>query len=128
MSSEALPVHERPFTADRFHTADLPDTPTRSFRIPATGWIEAPDQLLRLGDELGEPVEYKRRIGRYLLWRAGPPVGEALYLALDRADTSRTFLFRLMGRTGEGTGPNETIHSRFRTWKESLLADAEETT
>ncbi|MGF1666921.1 MAG: hypothetical protein ACFCVC_11700 [Acidimicrobiia bacterium] len=128
MSEEALPVHERPFTGDRFHTAQLPDTPTRSFRIPATGWIEAPDALIHLGDELDEPVEYKRRIGRYLLWRAGPPVGDALYLALDRADTSRIFQFRLMGRTGEGIGPDATVHQRFRTWKESLLADSGETT
>lgn len=127
MSEEALPVHERPFTEDRFHTSDLPDTPTRSFRIPAAGWIEAPDDLIHLGDELDEPVEYKRRIGRYLLWRAGPPVGDALYLALDRSDISRTFRFRLMGRTGEGVGPGGTVHERFRTWKESLLGDSEET-
>ena len=126
MNEEALPVHERPFIEDRFHTSDLPDTPTRSFRIPASGWIEAPDELIRLGDELDEPVEYKRRIGRYLLWRAGPPIGDALYLALDRANTSRTFRFRLMGRTGEGTGPDGAVHERFRTWKESLLSDSEE--
>ena len=126
MNEEALPVHERPFIEDRFHTSDLPDTPTRSFRIPASGWIEAPDELIRLGDELDEPVEYKRRIGRYLLWRAGPPIGAALYLALDRANTSRTFRFRLMGRTGEGTGPDGSVHERFRTWKESLLSDSEE--
>lgn len=125
MSDDALPVHERPFTTERYHTADLPDTPTRSFRIPAEGWVEAPESLLHLGDELNEPVEYKRRIGRYLLWRAGPPVGDAIYLALDAADVGRTFSFRLRGRTGEGTGPDGSAHERFRTWKESLLADRE---
>jgi hypothetical protein len=124
--TEALPVHERPFVADRFHTNELPDTPTRAFRIPASGWIEAPATVLELGDDLGEPVEYKRRIGRYLLWRAGPPVGEARYMAVARDDLSRRFSFDLHGKVGEGAGPDGTTHNRFRTWKESLLADTEE--
>lgn len=123
MSDRAVPVGERPFTEDRYLTRDLPETPTRSFRIPAAGWIDAPDELLALGDELGEPVEYKRRIGRYLLWRAGPPVGDAWYLAIDSTDLDRRFRFRLRGRRGEGTGPDGRHHERFRTWKESLLAD-----
>ena len=123
--SDALPVHERPFVEDRYHTHELPDTPTRSFRIPASGWIEAPAAALALGDELVEPVEYKRRIGRYLLWRAGPAVGEAAYLAIARDDLSRRFRFDLHGRLGVGVGPGGTSHSRFRTWKEALLADPE---
>lgn len=123
---DALPVHERPFTTERYHTSQLPDTPTRSFRIPATGWIEAPAEVLELGDELGEPVEYKRRIGRYLLWRAGPPVGEAIYLAVDAVDHARCYRFRLSGRTGHGEAPGGSHHTRFRTWKEALLADGEE--
>lgn len=111
---------ERPFVAHRYHTADLPDTPQRDYRIPASGWVEAPPELLTLGDELGEPVEYKRRIGRYLLWRAGPPVGEARYLAI--ADDRSTLLrFDLHGRWGEGTGADGARHTRFRAWKESLL-------
>jgi hypothetical protein len=124
MTGDALPVHERPFTDDRYHTSELPDTPTRSFRIPATGWFEAPEFLVRAGDELDEPVEYKRRIGRYLLWRAGPPVGQAIYLAIDRVDHDRVWTFRLNGKEGEGTGPDGSAHTRFRTWKESLLADS----
>lgn len=123
--TEALPVHERPFIDDRFHTADLPDTPTRRYRIPASGWIEAPMELVELGSDLEEPVEYKRRIGRYLLWRAGPPVGEAVYLAVARDDLTVRHRFDLHGRTGEGRGPDGSIHQRFRTWKESLLADKE---
>ena len=83
MSDSALPVHERPFTSDRYSTAELPDTPTRSFRIAASSWIEAPEQVLRLGDDLGEPVEYKRWIGEWLLWRAGPAVGRARYMAIS---------------------------------------------
>lgn len=123
MTSDALPVGDRPFTDDRYTTAELPDTPTRTFRIPATAWNEAPDELLSIGDELGEPVEYKRRIGRYLLWRAGPPVGEAWYLAIASDALGRRYRFRLRGREGTGEGPDGKNHTRFRTWKESLLAD-----
>jgi len=124
--SEALPVGERPFTGARYHTGELPITPTRTYRIPAAGWEEAPEELLVLGDELDEPVEYKRRIGRFLLWRAGPPIGEAWYLAIDTSDLSRRFRFRLRGKDGEGLGPDGVIHRRFRSWKESLLAEGPE--
>ena len=115
----ALKPHERPFVDRRYRTAELPDTPQRDYRIPATGWVEAPDELLRLGDDLGEPVEYKRRIHRFLLWRAGPPVGEAVYLAVAD-DLSASYRFDLHGRTGHGVGPDGAAHERFRTWKESL--------
>ncbi len=124
MSDEALPVHLRPFTAERFHTEELPPTPTRSFRIPAEGWIEAPADLVELGDDLEEPVEYKRRIGRYLLWRAGPPIGRARYLAIDPVRGAR-FTFELDGKNGVGVGPDRKSHQRFRTWKEALLADGD---
>ena len=117
----SLPVHERPFTTDVFHTSGLPDTPQRNFRIPGEGWIEAPATLLSLGDDLGEPTEYKRRIGRFLLWRAGPPVGEAWYLAINRTDLSDQYRFRLSGKIGTGIGPDGVDHQRFRSWKESLL-------
>ena len=120
--SDALPVHERPFTTETYHTHDLPDTPTRTFRIPATGWIEAPEALVRLGEALDEPVEYKRRIGRFLLWRAGPPVGEAIYMAVDATDPATRYRFDLHGRRGHGVGPDGSSHDRFRTWKQSLLA------
>jgi len=76
-------AEDRPFLAGPFHTSNLPPTPLRDNRIAASAWIEAPVALLHLGDALQEPVEYRRRIGRFLLWRAGPPVGEARYLAVD---------------------------------------------
>jgi hypothetical protein len=125
MSGEARPVHERPFVESELDTDELPDTPTRAYRIPGSAWRQAPGELLALGEDLDEPVEYKRRIGRYLLWRAGPPVGEAWYLAIARDDLSRQFRFRLSGRTGRGTGPDGIEHERFRAWKEALLADEE---
>lgn len=116
----ALPPHERPFVDATYHTPDLPDTPTREYRIPASAWVEAPAELLTLGDDLGEPVEYKRRIHGWLLWRAGPPVGEARYLALWEEDLARTYRFDLHGKRGEGLGPDGKVHERFRTWKEAL--------
>ncbi|MCU1373922.1 MAG: hypothetical protein JWO68_1208, partial [Actinomycetia bacterium] len=51
--------------------------------------MEAPRSLLTLGDDLpGTPVaEYKRRIGPWLLWRAGPATdGDARYLAVQADD------------------------------------------
>lgn len=123
MSGRPVPVGERPFLEGAsLHTADLPDTPQRTYRIPASAWLEAPSELLALGDELGEPVEYKRRIGRFLLWRAGPPVGESRYLAVDAVDPSVSYRFELSGRSGSGLGPDGVEHARSRTWKESLLA------
>jgi hypothetical protein len=123
MASEALPSSERPFDATPVHTEDLPATPQRDRRIPATAWIEAPPALLALGSDIDEPVAaYLRRIGRWLLWRAGPPSrGDARYIALAADDPSVTWTFRLFpdGR-GEGEGPDGTVHHRFRTWKESL--------
>jgi hypothetical protein len=118
----ALAPHDRPFVDRSFHTTDLPPTPQRDYRIAAASWVEAPAELLALGDDLGEPVEYKRRIGRFLLWRAGPPVGEARYLAVSE-DGRRLLRFDLHGRSGFGTGANGHGHTRFRSWKESLLAD-----
>jgi hypothetical protein len=86
--------------------------------------VEAPESLLALGDDLpGRPVAtYKRRIGRWLLWRAGPASrGDARYWAADSTDPARSFTFRLLpdGR-GEGHGPSGARHTRFRTWKEDL--------
>ncbi|HAX82891.1 MAG TPA: hypothetical protein DCY40_10040 [Actinobacteria bacterium] len=111
---------DRPFLTGAFHTSDLSPTPLRDHRLAASSWIEAPDRLLHLGDELDEPVEYKRRIGRFLLWRAGPAVGEARYLAVD-PDSGEIITFDLHGKTGLGHGPDGSRHTRFRTWKESLL-------
>jgi hypothetical protein len=123
MTGRPVPVGERPFLDGvSFHTADLPDTPQRTYRIPASAWLEAPAELLALGDDLDEPVEYKRRIGRFLLWRAGPPVGESRYLAVDAFHPAVTYRFERSGKAGSGRGPDGARHERFRTWKESLLA------
>ncbi len=121
------PDQVRPLDPSPIHTSDLPDTPQRDRTIPATAWIEAPDELVRLGADIAEPlVAYKRRIGRWLLWRAGPPSrGDARYLAVASDDLTLRFSFRLHpdGR-GEGRGPSGTTHERFRTWKEDLRDDS----
>jgi hypothetical protein len=79
----ALPFDERPVDDTPVHTRDLPDTPQRERRIPARAWVEAPGELLRLGEDLGGiEAGYIRRIHGWLLWRAGPPSrGDARYLA-----------------------------------------------
>jgi len=69
----ALPADQRPFDDTPVHTADLPETPIRDRNIPAEAWVEAPLALLSAGDDLGEVrIAYKRRLGAWLLWRAGP--------------------------------------------------------
>jgi hypothetical protein len=105
------------------HTVDLPPTPQRDRNIPARAWVEAPDELKRLGDDIGGPdVHYKRRIGRWLLWRAGPATGaDARYAAIAADDPKDTYTFRLFpDGSGEGEGPDGTTHTRFRAWKEAL--------
>jgi hypothetical protein len=116
---------ERPVDDTPLHTDDLPDTPVRDRNIPATAWVEAPEELLHLGDDLPDnPVaEYKRRIGPWLLWRAGPATGgDARYLAVRADDLPVQHAFRLFpDGKGNGVGPSGEQHARFRTWKEDLL-------
>jgi hypothetical protein len=130
-----LPADERPFDDTPVHTADLPATPTRDRNIPAAAWVEAPDALLAIGDDLstgddlppgaeGGParIAYKRRLGPWLLWRAGPAKGaDARYAAVDARDLGRMFTFRLLpDGSGRGVGPSGATHERFRSWKEDL--------
>lgn len=115
---------ERPTDPTRRSTDDLPPTPLRDRNIPATAWIEAPPELLRLGAELpGSPVaEYKRRIGPWILWRAGPAKGaDARYWVGHCNDLSLQFSLRLFADgSASGIGPDGETHDRFRSWKESL--------
>ena len=123
-SGRNLRYDQRPLDHTAVTTADLPPTPVRDRNIPATAWTEAPDALRRLGDDLpGQPVaEYKRRIGEWLLWRAGPATkADAVYWACAAADTSVAYTFRLFpDGTGAGTGPSGVSHATFRSWKEDL--------
>ena len=120
------PAEARTPTDRDWHTDELPPLPQRDFLIPATRWIEAPPALQSLGADLGITlVAYKRRIGRYLLWRAGPArKADARYMALAADDLSRVFTFRLFADgSGAGEGPGGQRHERFRTWKEALHDD-----
>lgn len=119
----ARPADQRPVDPTPVTTADLPATPTRDRNIPAEAWAEAPDALRALGEDLGHPVvAYKRRIGPWLLWRAGPASkADARYMVLHADDLERRYTFRLFpDGTGEGVGPSGARHTRFRTWKEDV--------
>jgi hypothetical protein len=122
--TDALPYDQRPDDHTPVHTVDLPDTPIRDRAIPATAWVEAPKDLLELGHDLPDaPVaSYKRRIGPWLLWRAGPATKARARYWAARADdpgTSWTFTLDADG-DGTGVGPSGVVHDRFRSWKEDL--------
>jgi len=122
----ALPADQRPFDDTPVHTEDLPPTPTRDRNISATAWVEAPAELLTAGDDIDQPlIAYKRRLGPWLLWRAGPARGEhARYVAIDHRDLTRIFTFDLFPEgDGDGAGPSGATHGRFRAWKEDLVAN-----
>lgn len=119
----ALPYDQRPIDDTPVDTEDLPPLPQRDRSIPASAWRQAPAALLTLGVPFGGPEAlYKRRIGRWLLWRSGPATkADAAYLAVDADDLDHTATFRLFpDGAGEGVGPSGTSHVRFRTWKEDL--------
>ena len=123
MTTMPVPAEQRPATERDWHTDELPATPQRDFLIPAERWIEAPDDLASLGSDFGvRLVAYKRRIGRFLLWRAGPAAGaDARYAAVAADAPTEQYRFRLRpDGTGEGAGPDGRAHARFRAWKESL--------
>ena len=133
---EAIPGTDRPVDPSPVHTDDLPPTPQRTRTIPATAWAEAPAELLALGARFGGPggegpgagaiagdtASFLRRIGPWLLWRAGPARGgDACYWTAraDRLDEAFTFLLFPDG-SGDGRGPSGERHTRFRAWKEDL--------
>lgn len=105
------------------HTGELPSTPDRTRRIPADAWVEAPRSLhdAATGLPAGTVVSFLRRIGPWLLWRAGPARGPARYWAASVDDLDRSFTLDLHADgTASGTGPSGQTHTRFRTWKEDL--------
>ncbi len=118
-----LPAEARRPTDRDWSTAELPATPQRDFLIPSQRWREAPAWLHDLGRDFGvDLVAYKRRIGHWLLWRAGPAThADACYAAVDADDLGRSYTFRLQpDGVGSGEGPDGVTHSRFRSWKEAL--------
>jgi hypothetical protein len=123
-SSRALRYDERPEDDTPLHTHELPATPVRDRNIVSQAWIEAPPELLNLGNDLpGQPrAHFKRRIGAWLLWRAGPATeAQARYWAAHCDDVACQFTFDLAADgAGIGVGPSGIAHERFRTWKEDL--------
>jgi hypothetical protein len=123
-SGPPLRYDERPTDDTPVHTDDLPPTPVRDRNIPATAWVEAPDSLLTLGDDLPDrPVaQYKRRIGPWILWRAGPATkADARYWAAHEDDLATAYTVQLFADgSAQGTGPSGTVHRKFRAWKEDL--------
>jgi hypothetical protein len=120
------PPEDRPPVTTDYRTDELPALPQRDYLIPAERWVEAPEALRTLGADIGVAlVAYKRRIGRFLLWRAGPARrADARYMAIAADDLDERYTFRLWpdGR-GEGDGPDGRRHDRFRSWKQSLQGE-----
>lgn len=117
---------DRPLDLSPIGTELLPLTPPVDRNIPAEAWIEAPAELLALGDDIGQPsVLYLRRIGPWLVWRAGPGTTTAAvptrWMALHWDDLERRCTFQLdPDGSGHGLGPSGNAHDRFRSWKEDL--------
>ena len=119
----STPTEDRPPVDHDLHTEDLPPLPQRESMIPATRWLEAPAFVRDLGEDIGvDLVAYIRRIHGYLLWRAGRAAGEpARYCAVNAGDFGDRWFFALDAEgNGSGEGPDGVVHTRFRTWKESL--------
>ena len=124
-------------TARPIHTEALPATPTRDRNIVATAWLEAPPELLQLGADLPDhpEAEYKRRIGDWLLWRAGPAAGgDARYWA-GRADdlTAAAHLSPVSGqhrrrhRAERSTAHADSEHGRKIYWADRRAGRSIET-
>lgn len=121
----SLSADERPFDHTPITTAELPPTPTRDRNISAVAWQQAPESLRTLGADLDigpEATAFKRRIGPWLLWRAGPTRGPARYGAFHEDDLTTVYTFTLaVDGSTVGVGPSGVAHERFRAWKEDLL-------
>ena len=68
-------------------------------------------------------AQYKRRIGPWLLWRAGPATGgDARYWAARADDPSRAVTLAPVPRRQGATASARPVraHTRFRAWKEDL--------
>jgi hypothetical protein len=119
----SMPTEDRPPVEHDLHTEDLPPLPQRESMIPVTRWLEAPTFVRDLGADIGvDLVAYIRSIHGYLLWRAGRAAGEpARYCAVNAEDFEDHWFFALDAEgNGSGEGPDGVVHTRFRTWKESL--------
>ena len=117
-----LPAEDRPAVDHDVHTATSRPSPSATRGSRSRARPEAPPSIRGLGSDIDAEPGYLRRIGRYLLWRAGPAVkADARYGAVASDDLDEVWTFRLLpDGTGEGLGPDGETHVRFRTWKEAL--------
>ena len=121
---------ERPADHTPIHTADLPPTPVRDRNIVATAWIEAPAELLGLGDDLPGRPWPSTSAGSATGSVAGRPGNRRRRPILGGRATQLTeaVTFRLYpDGSADGVGPSGVRHDRFRAWKEELSATPERT-
>ena len=56
---------DRPLVTESFHTSELPSTPHRDRTLRAHLWLDAPEEPVRLGQDISEPfVSYKAASAR----------------------------------------------------------------
>ena len=108
------------------HTADLPATPDPRPQHPGDGVGRGARRAAgaRRRPARHRPIaEYKRRIGPWLLWRAGPATRRRCPLLgrPGRRPRRQVHVPAVPRRaTGQGVGPSGATHTRFRAWKEDL--------
>ena len=99
------------------------NVPTRDRTISVRAWVEAPPAIRSLDAGLPPgPIGYVRRIGPWLLWKAGPLEGpDARYAAVAADDLTQVHTCEIHhDRTASGHGPSGAHHDRFRSWKEDV--------
>ena len=119
-----LPAEARTPTDRDWHTDELPAH--AAARLPHPGRTlgrgagrrcasSAPTSAIDL-------VAYKRRIGRYLLWRAGPGACAPMRATWRSPPTTSPSVDvpAHARRHRCRRGPTADVHARFRTWKEAL--------
>ena len=91
-----MTAEDRPAISHDVHTAELPPLPQRDYLIPATRWVEAPDELRALGADFG--VHGARAHHRRVVGMALQPFGRGGHVVIG----------------GQGEGVHGTKHATAR--------------